>query len=125
MINELKVADYVLCLASPAYKERVENLGDPIVGRGARWEGAIITEELYEDSNTAQKKYIAVVLDKCLPEDIPDVLLPVGRSYYHWPQDDEDLYRRLTGQPRVLPAALGEIVLLPAEALNDELPGSR
>jgi hypothetical protein len=115
MSNEIRAADFVLCLASPAYKERVESRGDLTIGLGARWEGLIITEKLYEEFPAAQKKFIAVVLEKCSPEDIPDVLLPIGRSYYYWPQDDEDLYRRLTGQPRVLPAPLGEIVLLPTQ----------
>jgi hypothetical protein len=118
MTNEIKDADYVLCLASPSYKVRVEGQGDPANGRGARWEGAIITEELYEQSGGAQKKFIAVVLKGGSPEDIPNVLLPIGRSYYYWPRDDEDLYRRLTGQPRVVPAPLGEIVLLPTEKIS-------
>jgi SEFIR domain len=118
MTTEVRAADYVLCLASPAYKERVEGRGDPRVGRGARWEGVIITEQLYEEFSTAEKKFIAVVLEKCSPEDIPDILLPIGRSYYYWPQDDEDLYRRLTGQPRVLPAPLGEIIPLPSEEIR-------
>jgi hypothetical protein len=113
MINEIKLADFVLCLASPGYRECVEGRGNPAVGRGVRWEGAVITEELYRRSPTAQDKFIAVVLDKCSVEDIPDILLPLGRSHYLWPRDDEDLYRRLTGQPRVLPAPLGQIVQLP------------
>lgn len=118
MINEIKEADHVLCLASPAYKERVESRGNPAIGRGARWEGAIITEELYEELGAAHSKFIAILLEKCSPEDIPDILLPVGRSYYHWPQDDQDLYRRLTRQPRVLRAPLGKIVSLPAEEFS-------
>jgi hypothetical protein len=118
MLNEIKVADYVLCLASPTYKERAEGRGDLDIGRGARWEGAVITEQLYGGFPTAQEKFIAVVLERCFPGDIPDLLLPVGRSYYLWPQDDEDLYRRLTGQPRILPAPLGEIVQLPTRLMN-------
>jgi len=114
MLNEIKAADFVLCLASPAYRERAEGEGDPCIGRGARWEGAVITEELYRGQPTTHAKFIAIVLEQCSVHDIPDILLPLGRSYYLWPQDDEELYRRLTGQPRVLPAPLGEIVELPA-----------
>jgi len=115
MSDEIKIADFVLCLASPGYQERVEGRGNSAVGRGVRWEGVVITEELYHGIPTAHAKFIAVVLDKCSPDDIPDILLPLGRSYYLWPRDDEDLYRRLTGQPRVLPAQLGTIVQLPSE----------
>jgi TIR domain len=112
MTDQVRDADFVLCVASPSYKERVENRGDPATGRGARWEGAIITEELYSQFPNAYKKFIAVVLEGCSADDIPDVLLPLGRSYYVLPHDDEDLYRRLTGQPRVVPAPLGAIVQL-------------
>jgi len=115
MRDEIRSATFVLCLASPSYRERAEGQGNPAVGRGARWEGAIITEDLYAGFPTAQSKFIAVVLDRCSPDDIPDILLPVGRSYYLWPRDDEDLYRRLTGQPRILPAPLGQIVQLPTQ----------
>jgi hypothetical protein len=112
MIDEVRGADFVLCLASPAYRERTEGRGDPSVGRGARWEGAIITEELYSEFPATQSKFIAVVLEGCSPQNIPDILMPVGRSYYLWPGDDENLYRRLTRQPRVSPVPLGSIVLL-------------
>jgi hypothetical protein len=115
MLDEIKAADFVLCLASPAYRERVEGVGDPSIGRGARWEGAVITEELYREQPSAHAKFLAVVLDGCSADDIPDVLLPLGRSYYAWPHDDEELYRRLTGQPRVLPAPIGQIVKMPTQ----------
>jgi len=116
MSDEIRHADFVLCLASPAYKERVELHGDATIGRGARWEGAIITEELYQDTASAGSRFIAVLLKGCSADDIPDVLLSVGRSFYEWPRDDEDLYRRLTRQPRVLPEPLGEIVKLETTA---------
>jgi hypothetical protein len=112
-LDQIKDADYVLCLASPSYKERAEAKGDPTVGRGARWEGAVITEELYYDLGSGNHKFVAVLVEKCSVDDIPDVLLPIGRSYYVWPVDDELLYRRITGQPVVIPAPLGEVVFLP------------
>jgi hypothetical protein len=106
-------ADFVLCLASPLYKERFEASGDVKKGLGSRWEGAIITEGLYAESLAADSKFIAVVPEGCNSRDIPSVLQPLGRTHYRLPDDDEDLYRRLTGQPRVLPLALGDIVVLP------------
>ena len=100
------------CIA--LYKERVEARGDATVGRGARWEGAVITHQLYEQFPSAQSRFIAMLLGGCSAQHIPDILLPVGRSFYEWPRDDEDLYRRLTRQPRVVPEPLGEIVRLEA-----------
>lgn len=123
MMDEIKEADFVLCLASPAYKICFEQCGNAQVGRGARWEGIIITEQLYENIETNFSKFIAIVPEKCSCDDIPDVLLPIGRSYYQWPQDDGDLYRRLTGQPRVIPAPLADdIVPMPVEpSPSDEI----
>lgn len=112
MSDEIRDSDFVLCLASPLYKQRVEMRGDATSGRGVRWEGSVITEELYAQSTAAQSRFIAVLLKDCSSQDIPDVLLPVGRSFYEWPRDDENLYRRLTKQPRVVPEPLGEIVRL-------------
>ncbi len=112
MLDEVRGADFVLCLASPAYKERAEARGDAAIGRGARWEGAVITEQLYSGFPTSQSKFVALVLQGCSPEHIPDILMPVGRSFYFWPDDDETLYRRLTNQPKVTPVPLGSIVLL-------------
>jgi len=106
-------AGFVLCLASPSYKQRVEAAGDPQVGLGSHWEGAVITELLYAHVGP---RCIAVVLEGCSPADIPDVLRPIGHTYYQLPQDDEDLYRRLTNQPRALPAPLGQIVKLETKA---------
>lgn len=112
MMDEIRGADFVLCVASPAYKVRTEDQGDPASGRGARWEGAVITEELYSQFPATQSKFIAIVLEGCSPADIPDILMPLGRSYYHWPEDDENLYRRLTNQPRVVPVPIGRIIRL-------------
>lgn len=41
MIDQIKAADYVLCLASLGYRERFENNGDLSIGRGARWEACL------------------------------------------------------------------------------------
>jgi hypothetical protein len=108
MIDQIERADFVLCIASPRYKERVDSKGDPMVGRGARWEGLFITEELYGQVNE-ETKFIAVVLDGYDP-DIPRVLRPLGSTHYFWPSGEEDLYRRITKQPRVVPAPLGPLI---------------
>lgn len=109
-LDQIKSADFVVCLASPTYKQRVEDSGEQEIGLGARWEGAVITEELYQ--RVPRSHFITVILERCSSTDIPDILLPLGSTFYVWPQDDEDLYRRLTRQPRVVPAPLGEIVKL-------------
>jgi TIR domain len=114
MKDQVKRAQFVLCLASPLYRERFEQAGGtPDVGRGARWEGAIITEELYEQQQVGPKKFIAVVMPGTSSEDIPDVLNPIGWTHYTLPDDDESLYRRLTNQPAVVPPPLGPTIRFP------------
>ena len=62
MADQLRDSDVVLCLASPLYKERCEHLGNPTSGRGARWEGALITGMMYSDIVAAPAKFITVLL---------------------------------------------------------------
>lgn len=114
MADQVKNADVVLCLASPLYKERFEQLGAPGVGRGARWEGAVITEAMYTDIVAAPGKFISVLLEGTNPGDIPDVLMPNGYTFYRWEEstdEDEKLYRRITGQPLLTPPPLGPMVI--------------
>jgi TIR domain len=116
MADQVRDADFVLCLASPLYKERCEQLGDSATGRGARWEGALITHAMYADIISAPTKFITVLLDGTTPDDVPDVLMPYGYTYYRWvegSEQDELLYRRITGQPLLKPPPLGPMVVYP------------
>lgn len=116
MADQIRDADFVLCLASPLYKMRCEQLGDPAVGRGARWEGALITDAMYANIVDAPAKFISVLLEGTSPADIPDVLSPYGYTYYEWAEGtdgDELLYRRITGQPLLKPPPLGRVVVYP------------
>lgn len=116
MADQVRDADFVLCLASPLYKQRCEQLGDPALGRGARWEGALITDAMYSNIVEAPAKFISVLLDGTKAEDIPDVLRPYGYTYYRWlegTKEDEMLYRRITGQPLLKPPPLGPVVIYP------------
>ncbi|WP_435080279.1 toll/interleukin-1 receptor domain-containing protein [Clavibacter michiganensis] len=114
MADQIRDADYVLCLGSPLYKMRSEQNGDPDTGRGARWEGALITDAMYSDIAGAPAKFLSVVMESTTPDDLPDVLRPYGHTYYKWSpgsDGDEALYRRLTGQPRFTPPPLGPLVV--------------
>lgn len=111
MAEQVKEAEFVLCLASPLYKERFEQKGDATKGRGARWEGLIITEEMYFNINAGPKKFISVLMDGASVEDIPDLLHPLGYTHYVYPDQDEALYRRITNQPAVVPPPLGPMVI--------------
>lgn len=54
---------------------------------------------------------LPAVLEGCNSRDVPSLLQPLERTHYRLPDGDEDLYRRVTGKYRVLPLALGDIVV--------------
>ncbi len=71
---------------------------------------------MYADIVAAPVKFITVLLEGATPRDIPDVLMPYGYTYYRWTEgteEDELLYRRITGQPLLKPPPLGPVVIYP------------
>lgn len=64
---------------------------------------------MYFDIAGGSRKFLAVLMYGASPNDIPDLLHPYGYSHYVLPADDELLYRRLTGQPSIVPPPLGPL----------------
>src|SRR6185437_8398326 len=77
-------------------------------GLGARWEGNIITQAIY-DGGGKNEKFIPVFFDPADRASIPEFLK--GATHYDLSSDEgyEHLYRRLTQQPRVVRPSLGAI----------------
>jgi len=48
MGNRIRESEFVLVICSEKYKAKFESHGEPNKGLGGKWEGAIITQELYE-----------------------------------------------------------------------------
>ena len=101
MAAEIEDADFVLVICTGAYIRRFRDREEPGRGKGARWEGAVIIQELYE-AEGAKAKFIPVVFSSENCPSIPVVL----RGTNHYILDSEDayerLYRHVTGQPRTL-----------------------
>jgi DNA translocase FtsK/SpoIIIE-like protein/SEFIR domain-containing protein len=117
MHAEITQADVVLCVASPSYKSRTEGTFKPPTGRGARWEGAILRDWIYDGLRDAGRGILGVVLPGGSAENLPYFLFPSSRTYYSIPALDlagiETLLRRLTQQPSVTPYPIGEVPTLP------------
>ncbi|MFJ9630064.1 toll/interleukin-1 receptor domain-containing protein [Streptomyces sp. NPDC101175] len=62
MREELAQADYVITVASPAYRRRAEKREKPGTGLGATWEGAYLLDEVYKNPNTWVKRIIRVLV---------------------------------------------------------------
>lgn len=112
MNRQIEEADFVLVVCTQTYFERFTGSAATIGGLGAKWEGAVMTQDLYEAAlyNT---KFIPVIFSPDDSQFRPKVLRPA--TYYNVSTEDgyEDLYRRLTDQPSTLKPAIGDLKKLP------------
>lgn len=106
MQNQIERADFVLVVCSAIYAQRFLGRSAAGSGLGAKWEGAIITQELYE-AESRNSKFVPVVFGTSDVAHVPSPLRQTTR--YDLSADDgyEALYRRLTSQPRVARGAVG------------------
>ncbi|MCP4662878.1 MAG: TIR domain-containing protein, partial [bacterium] len=118
----IQEADFVLVVATAIYERRFEGEEEEGKGLGVRWEGAILTQELYE-AGAETTTFVPVVF---APEDaahIPIVLRPFTSYDAGTDGSYEQLYRWLTDQPKVVRPALGKRRTLPPQPLRSR-PGS-
>lgn len=112
MVNQVENADFVLVVCTEIYERRFNGKEEVGKGLGAQWEGAVITQDLY-DSAARNTKFIPIVFSSEDGNFIPKILR--GATYYGVGSEDgyDDLYRRLTDQRRVVKPTLGERRVLP------------
>jgi internalin A len=112
MLNQVEEAKFVLVVATETYHRRFRAKELPGKGKGAAWEGAIITQELYDNPGN-NEKFIPIAFT---PEDIAHIPEPIkGQSHFRLPDGYDDLYRLLTNQPKTPPKPLGKIREMPPE----------
>lgn len=114
MEEQIQIADYVLVVCTETYLRRVTGKEADGVGLGATWEGAIITQSLYE-SQGRNEKFIPVVLDDSDIAHIPTWIRSATRYNPTTQSGYDDLYRHLTSQPKVAVPQLGEMREMPPE----------
>lgn len=107
MEKEITGAKFIVVVATEKYAERFSGTAQGGTGLGANWEGAIITQQIYE-AGGCNVKFLPAIFTESDKHHIPTPL----RSYTHFQVDSEsgytELYRILTNQPEVIPAALGK-----------------
>ena len=108
MLNQFDDADYILIVCTEYYYRRFRGQEKPGTGKGVTWEGAIITNELY-DSQPHISKFIPILSSSADGKFIPEPLR--GGTYYVFSTEDgyEFLYRHLTNQPHVKKPELGKL----------------
>ncbi|WP_328934264.1 MULTISPECIES: toll/interleukin-1 receptor domain-containing protein [unclassified Streptomyces] len=71
MQAEMADAKYILTVASPAYRRRVELREKQGTGRGATWEAAYMLDEVYDNAGTWQKRFLRIVFPRFTVDDLP------------------------------------------------------
>jgi len=108
MDRQIHEADFILMICTPTYNRRVMGREQPGIGHGVAWESTLIYQYIY-NTGTLNTKFIPILFEGASIADIPTPLQ--GASHY-FPSTEvgyEDLYRRLTNQPRTLKPVLGKL----------------
>jgi hypothetical protein len=108
MLNQLDAADSALVVCTETYYRRFRGLELPGKGKGVDWEGALMTQEIY-DARSSTLKFIPVFLSAANEQATPEPL----RSATHYALTSEDAYARLydflLGQAGVQPGVVGKL----------------
>jgi hypothetical protein len=112
MLDQLDDADSVLVVCTETYYRRFRGHEEPDKGKGADWEGALITQEIY-DGRSATLKFVPVLFSAEHEKFIPEPLrcgtyytLTSATSY-------NNLYDFLLGQAGVEPGDVGALKIKP------------
>ena len=107
MLDQVDWADYVICICTETYYRRFRGHEEPGTGKGVDWEGAIITQEIY-DSKTRTVKFVPVMFEPAYTQFIPEPLR--GDTYYVLNNEPEyeRLYDFLLDQGGVEPRPIGK-----------------
>lgn len=106
--GQIEDADFVLIVCSSIYHNRYSGRDRKGIGKGVKWEGAIITQELYE-SEAINSKYIPVILSSDHDRYIIRELRQTTVYDLSVKEGFERLYRRITNQPLTLKPSLGSV----------------
>jgi hypothetical protein len=110
MLDKLDWAEFVLLICTETYYRRFRGHEAPGTGKGADWEGQLITLELYQ-AKSRTTKFVPVIFGSRDKEFIPE---PLRDHPYQLDSEDSyrELYRFLTGQAGIPLAELGAVKAL-------------
>lgn len=108
MLNQLDEADFVLLVCTETYYRRFRGHEQPGKGKGADWEGALITQSIY-DARSRTVRYVPILFDPGDERYIPEPLR--SATYYTLNSEAayQNLYDFLLGQAGVEPGTLGTV----------------
>ena len=116
MMEQFREADFVIVVASAAYRRRADGLADSGEGRGVQFEAAILRDLVLDDRARWSRKILTVLLPGATIDDIPQFLGPYSRTRYPVtlsPAGVAGVVRVLTGQSEFPPPPVGPVAVLP------------
>ncbi len=108
--RQVRESRFVLLVCTEAYRRGYDRDGQPDGDHDARWE-SLIAERMLFEAGAYNERLIPILLDGGAQDDIPPSLRSF--SFHRLPQDYDNLYRRLTGQPRTPPRPIGKVEAMP------------
>lgn len=106
MLDGLDAADFVLVVCTETYHKRFRGHETPSVGKGVTWEGAIITQELY-DNHCKTTKFVPLLFDAKGEPFIPEPLRHFTRYLLNGQSRYLELKDFLLGVAGVEPGEVG------------------
>ncbi len=122
--RQIEEADFVLVVCTETYEKRFKGIDLTEEGKGAKWEGMIITAELYE-SQGRNKKFIPLIFTSKDKKNLGKTHIPIilrGATSYN-PNTEigyESLYRHITNQPFTVKPVLGKLKSMPPRSRKQE-----
>jgi hypothetical protein len=123
MFDKLDWADFVLLICTETYYRRFRGHEGPDIGKGADWEGQLITLEIYNSKSRATK-FVPVIFESGDRGFIPE---PLSDQFYLLDSEDRyrELYGVLTGQAGAPLAELGPAIEMPKKEVEPLTFGER
>lgn len=117
MLDQMDKADSVIVVCTKPYYLRFRGHEEPGKGKGVDWEGALITQEIY-DSRSQTLKFVPVFLATPDENWVPEPLRSV--TYYTLISESayQSLYDFLLEQAAVEPGAIGPLKIRPLRKGN-------
>jgi len=108
MLDRFDEASFILVVCTETYYRRFRGREEPGRGKGADWEGALITQEIY-DARSRTVKFVPVLFSVGQEPFIPEPLR--SHTYYELTSEKgyHALYEFLLGEAGVEPGPLGPI----------------
>jgi tetratricopeptide (TPR) repeat protein len=108
MLDQMDEADFVLVICTRAYYRRFRGHEQPGKGKGGDWEGALITQEIY-DSRSRTKKFIPVIFSSKDVQFIPEPLRAINYFTLTSEGQYQALYDSLLEQAGVQAGPVGKL----------------